>query len=81
MSSNDNGKLTNRALIEMIVERTAWQSEALREIKDWIKFHTREHVTLNDRVSRLWAKVGLLVALLAVIFGAAASVVARALGF
>jgi len=79
--SENNGRLTNRAMIERIDERTEWQSDALKEIKGWIKLHTREHVTLNDRVSRLWAKVGLLVALLAVIFGAAASVVARALGF
>jgi len=79
--SENNGRLTNRALIEMIVERTKWQSDTLREIKDWIKLHTREHVTLNDRVSRVWAKIGLIVTLLAVIFGAAASVVARALGF
>jgi len=81
MSSNDNGRLTNRALIEMIVERTKWQSDALRKIEAWIQFHTREHITLNDRVSRLWAKVGLIVAGLAAIFGAAASVAARVLGF
>jgi len=81
MAGNDNGRLTNRAMIERIDERTKWQSDTLKEIKDWIKLHTREHVTLNDRVSRVWAKIGLIVTLLAVIFGAAASVVARALGF
>ena len=81
MAGNENGRLTNRAMIERIDERTKWQSDTLKKIDAWITLHTREHVTLNDKVSRLWAKVGLIVALLAAIFGAAASVVARALGF
>ena len=79
--SENNGRLTNRAMIERIDERTEWQSESLKKIENWIILHTREHVTLNNRVSSLWARVGLLVALLAAVCGSLVAAVARALGF
>jgi len=77
---NGNGRVTNRALIERIDERTEWTMDALKDLQEWVREHTREHITIRDRLGKLavrqaviWGGLGLLTS--AVVSAAVAKVV------